>query len=74
MIATSAPPTLHHTNHEKNGIDEIDCTGLTGAGGGGGISLPTNEYRTYFDTLDAFSKIQLTQELSHLMRTDCLLL
>jgi len=56
MIATSAPPTLHHTNHEKNGIDEIDCTGLTGAGGGGGISLPTNEYRTYFDTLDAFSK------------------
>lgn len=26
-------PLLHHGNHEDGGLDEIDCTGLVGAGG-----------------------------------------
>lgn len=35
MISTSAPPLAHHAQHENGGSDEIDATGLTGAGGGG---------------------------------------
>lgn len=45
MIATDAPPTLHNENHESGGKDEIDCTGLVGAGG---IALPLDDF--YFDT------------------------
>lgn len=33
MIAGSAPPSLHKTQHQAGGADQIDCTGLTGAGG-----------------------------------------
>lgn len=32
MIAEAAPPAEHHTQHEDGGADEIDCTGLAGAG------------------------------------------
>ena len=35
MIAGSAPPSLHKTQHQNGGTDEIDCTGLVGAGGAG---------------------------------------
>ena len=35
MIAAAAPPSLHHAQHENGGTDEIDATGLTGAGGSG---------------------------------------
>lgn len=31
-----AAPAGHHVTHEDGGSDEIDCTGLEGAGGGGG--------------------------------------
>ena len=34
MIAAAAPPSLHHAQHENGGSDEIDVTGLVGAGGG----------------------------------------
>jgi hypothetical protein len=34
MISGSAPPSTHHTQHEAGGSDEIDATGLAGAGGG----------------------------------------
>lgn len=35
MITGTAAPSAHHTQHENGGSDEIDATGLTGAGGGG---------------------------------------
>lgn len=34
MISSSAPAVIHHTQHEDGGSDEINVTGLTGAGGG----------------------------------------
>lgn len=37
MIATTAPPTIHNTNHASGGSDQLDVTGLAGAGG---ISFP----------------------------------
>jgi len=33
MIATTAPPAIHNTNHASGGSDQLDVTGLTGAGG-----------------------------------------
>lgn len=36
MIEGYAPPLAHHERHEAGGDDEIDCTGLVGAGGGAG--------------------------------------
>ena len=33
MITGTAPPSLHKTQHQDGGTDEIDCTGLAGAGG-----------------------------------------
>ena len=33
MITGSAPPIIHHVDHETGGDDEVDCTGLVGAGG-----------------------------------------
>jgi len=35
MISGAAPPLIHHEDHEKDGDDEMDCTDLVGAGGGG---------------------------------------
>src|SRR5687768_17659245 len=32
-------PAAHATSHQDGGSDEIDVTGLTGAGGGGGSDL-----------------------------------
>ena len=51
MIATDAPPTLHKENHEAGGKDELDCTGLVGAGG---VTLPFEDYfyNTRFDSID----------------------
>ena len=33
MIASDAPPSLHKTQHQDGGTDEMDVTGLVGAGG-----------------------------------------
>ena len=49
MIAGSAPPKIHHTNHETGGGDEVDCTGLAGAGG---ISLPLRDFWQDFRHMD----------------------
>jgi len=46
MIATAAPPTLHHADHEDGGKDEIDVTGLEG---GGGLTLPWDDI--YFNEI-----------------------
>ena len=56
MIAGAAPPLIHHTDHETGGDDEVDCTGLAGAGG---VSLPFEDlyYHTYLDSLDGMEQI-----------------
>lgn len=37
MIAINAPPAIHNVNHASGGSDQLDVTGLTGAGG---VSFP----------------------------------
>lgn len=37
MIAGLAPPSDHKTQHQDGGSDELDVTGLVGAGGAGGL-------------------------------------
>lgn len=56
MIEGSAPPIIHHDDHEDGGKDEIDCTNLVGAGG---ISLPFSDllYSTVFESLDGFGQL-----------------
>jgi len=53
MIAGAAPPIIHHTDHETGGGDEVDCTGLAGAGG---ITLPVDDflYNAGFESLNGF--------------------
>ncbi|MDP2362535.1 MAG: hypothetical protein Q8M94_02065 [Ignavibacteria bacterium] len=57
MIAGSAPPSLHKVQHQKAGTDEIDCTGLVGAGGitnlydAGGIFISD-----YLESIDGWGK------------------
>lgn len=53
MISGSAPPTVHRAQHEDGGKDEIDCTGLAGAGG---ITLPWDDlfFQLLFESLDGF--------------------
>lgn len=38
-VGMGPAPAGHHLTHELGGSDEIDCTGLPGAGGGGGSGL-----------------------------------
>jgi len=40
MISEDTPPKEHHPQHEKGGSDEVDCTGLEGAGG---LTLPWDD-------------------------------
>lgn len=54
QISGTAAPSAHHTQHENGGSDEIDATGLTGAGGGGialdefiNISMPFESMTGY---------------------------
>ena len=55
MISGSAPPALHKTQHQDGGTDEMDVTGLVGAGGAG-ISLDDLSFQTYFESLDGFKQ------------------
>lgn len=55
MIAGSAPPSVHKTQHQAGGSDEIDCTGLVGAGGGG-VSLDGLYLQLLFESLDGYKK------------------
>lgn len=41
MIEGTAPPSEHHTQHELGGSDEMDCTGL---GGAGGVTFPLADF------------------------------
>lgn len=56
MIAGAAPPLEHHSRHENGGDDEVDCTGLEGAGGGVDV---TDEdvifYNTFLESLDGIN-------------------
>ena len=51
MIIGEAAPKEHHTDHEAGGDDEMNCTGLEGAGG---TSLPFDDllYATNFESID----------------------
>lgn len=55
MIAGAAPPLIHHTDHETGGDDEVDCTGLAGAGG---ITLPLDDlyFHTFFENIDGYTQ------------------
>ena len=53
MIAEDAPPALHKTQHQDGGTDEIDVTGLTGAGGMANLYADENLFfQTFHDSLD----------------------
>jgi hypothetical protein len=55
MITGAAPPLIHHTDHETGGDDEVNCTGLAGAGG---ISLPLDDFyfHTFFENIDGYNQ------------------
>ena len=55
MISTSAPPTLHKTQHELGGSDELNVTGLTGAGGGGLALSGLMAYGSTFESLSGYT-------------------
>lgn len=52
MISTAAPPLAHHEQHENGGEDEIDVTGLTGAGGSG---IALDSLFTFGSTFESLS-------------------
>lgn len=52
MITGEAAPKDHHADHEDGGSDEVDCTGLEGAGGG--LTYDDFIYETFFEALDGF--------------------
>lgn len=54
MIATDAPPAIHKVNHQSGGSDEMNVTGLTGAGGAS-LPFPDYLYSCEFTTLDGLS-------------------
>ena len=53
MITGEAAPKDHHADHENGGDDEVDCTGLEGAGG---ITLPWADlyWEFLFLSIDGF--------------------
>lgn len=55
MISGSAPPSLHKTQHQDGGTDEMDVTGLSGAGG---ISSEYDDpgffFGTWFESLEGY--------------------
>jgi hypothetical protein len=57
MISGSAPPTVHHTQHEDGGSDEMDVTGLVGAGGAGGVPLEDLLYQYFFTSIDGLELV-----------------
>ena len=55
MIATDAPPSLHGSQHEDGGADEIDASGLTGAGAG--TPLEDFLWSTAFESIDNYQSV-----------------
>ena len=60
MIAGEAAPKDHHADHEHGGSDEVDCTGLAGAGGG--IKLNEFTWNTCFESIDALDVTKYSSE------------
>jgi len=58
MIATSAPPSLHKTQHQLGGSDALDVTGLTGAGGGGIALGASHSFNSTFESLSGYEVVQ----------------
>lgn len=54
MISTSAPPLAHKTQHQDGGSDEIDATGLVGAGGGGIFPLNLHIFSSLCESVDGY--------------------
>ena len=54
MIASDAPPSLHKTQHQDGGTDEMDVTGLVGAGG---LTLPWDDlyFHILFESLTGYN-------------------
>lgn len=57
MITGEAAPKDHHADHEDGGSDEVNCTGLEGAGG---LTLPWDDfiYVAAFESLDGYRATQ----------------
>jgi len=53
IVLATAPPSLHKTQHESGGSDEIDATGLVGAGGG--LAFDDFIFNDFFPSLDGIS-------------------
>ncbi len=54
MISTEVPPSSHGSLHEDGGSDEVDATGLTGAGGG--IAVDDFLWFELFPALDTYTQ------------------
>lgn len=54
MISTSAPPSLHKTQHQDGGTDEIDVSGLTGLPSGGLAIGGADYYGSTFEELTGY--------------------
>jgi len=54
MIATNAPPTIHKVNHQSGGSDELNVTGLVGAGGAS-LPFPDFLWSFFMEGLDGIS-------------------
>ncbi len=55
MISASAPPSLHKTQHQLGGTDELNVTGLTGAGGGGLALDSLYTFGSVFESLSGYT-------------------
>ena len=54
MITIENPPAAHKTQHEDGGVDEIDATGLVGAGGG--VAVDDFLWFELFPALDTYTQ------------------
>ncbi len=68
MIATSAPPSLHKTQHQLGCSDELNVTGLTGAGGG--LSVPFLNNLIYNDCGSITKHVKTTTGSSLIAASD----
>ena len=60
LAADSHEPKAHASTHESGGSDELDVTGLTGAGGGGGGTPTFVGAKAYHSTTQSLSASTLT--------------
>lgn len=55
-INDARPPDAHASSHELGGGDEMDVTGLTGAGGAGGLEAKNYFISTWFEGLECYDE------------------